>query len=222
MLRLGDEGLPCGWPGRTRHAVWKDETVHSPRRCRDPTGHAMFSLFLGKVASLFIETETSPNRGYWSQTHKTCLSTCWKAIWSSWPWSFFFTFSLIQNTLQYYRISPLSFVSLSTYVKSHWEELASWEFWWPEKRLLSQFLCCSVVTNQVSLWCAIWWERVPESGTTDHVPPWQEPYISDEFFKAIKPDNIARTKPVDGTLSQVNEKVKRPWYYSFSLLLPGL
>ena len=51
---------------------------------------------------------------------------------------------------------------------------------------------------------------MPESGTTDHMPPWQEPYISDEFFKAIKPDNIARTKPVDGTLSQVNEKVKRP------------
>ena len=72
------------------HAVRKDETVHSPRRCRDPTGHAMFRLFLGKVAPLFIETETSPNRGYWSQTHKTCLSTCWKAIWSSWPWSFFF------------------------------------------------------------------------------------------------------------------------------------
>ena len=28
------------------HAVRKDETVHSPRRCRDPTGHAMFRLFL--------------------------------------------------------------------------------------------------------------------------------------------------------------------------------
>ena len=82
-------------------------------------------------------------------------------------------------------------------MKSHWEELASWEFWQPEKRLHSQLLRCSAVTNHVSLWRDLWWERMPKPGTADHLPPWQEPYILGEF-QGIKPDNITKNKSVDG------------------------